>query len=1228
MGRRLVHFRHVVRRLAGLAFVASVALTAGTLARAGVAEGKEGLMELGKSDARLKGHYAPKGFNVRVVAAEPTLVNPAAMAFDDHGNLFVAEWKPADRTFETSDTLASPETGPTRVRRGRKSSLDVIRRLKDADGDGVFESSEVVLDGCEMPTCILPYKNSLLLACVGRLERWSDEDGDGYFETRVVLVDGFAAMDRRGLSGMALGADGWLYLTTGDDDNHVAGPDGSRADLYRTGGVFRSKLDGSRITAFAMGLRNPYKGLAFDANYDLFLLDGDLEDGSKFQGVRLVNPVEEGDYGWRLRPGSSGGHADFDRAAVGGERPGKLPVVARLGRGSPQGLVIYNGLALPQGIRDTLIQPDAARKIIRGFKVEPKGGSHVLKGETTLMTAEDDQFRPCQVVVGADGALYVLDRRGHAPGDASAGSESKAGRLYRITWEGDGVSPALKTRPNHWQRLFNATNDELVFQYMASFDHAEADRALRELLDRGPSALAPCMAWATNTSATLYARLLGIQGIRQLWSDQVEAVLISLLGDPSPEVRRLAAQSLAWEPKAALPRLVPKLLPHLDDADGRVVRDVALAIGRHAEPRPRQTSAALLRWLYAHPQADAAVKDAFVRSLERLGDVGVEEVALAIRTRRGVEREAAVALYSAFRTAPAVERLDGLVMIPDLAPPEQLALVRQFQDFPPNIPVPTQGLAEWVGKHLDVDPSVKIAVLNACRLAGNPASALVLPMLEDEDEGVRQAATQAAAQFRPPGTLDRLVDRLKAKDASASERLGAVKALRFAGPKAFAALDSAYLDADDAEFRKAALRSLADADRVKANPALESALFGPDPILRATAARILGESPKTAPMLGKAFLNRTLRRDELPIVLASLRKHDGPENRTLLATVEDEATSGSAAITPSEIRSRLAEGGDPWAGLGVFFRESSKCSTCHRVEGRGGVIGPPLTMTGPGPGIDRLIESILSPSREVKDRYETSRVVLKEGRTFQGILASRDARSLTLLERDGREVRIAPGLIESESREATSLMPAHVSLDLTPSEIVDLVAFLQSRPARDSLKHGPRRLDRVFAVGPFAPGADRLRIPLDRVETSRTLVGQDGTPATWISQESSGWGTLNLRGQLGARPGRVYLAVQVQSAREQAAALRFGVEGAARVYLNGSRVSDVPERDAQGLTQAFARPPSNCLAPLPDLARLALKPGWNLLIIAIDRSESGPGDLRAAFEIVCPEPIEIRTPRN
>ncbi len=200
--------------------------------------------------------------------------------------------------------------------------------------------------------------------------------------------------------------------------------------------MIRCKVDGSSLHLFAMGLRNPYRGLAFDGSFTPFLFDGGDDDGSKFQGVRLISPAEEGDYGWRLRPGVPSGPADFDRAAMNGERSGKLPGLARLGRGSPSGVVAYNGTSLPEVLRGTLIEPDPSRQIVRGYQVEPKGGSHHLKGELTLLSAEDDQFRPCQASIGADGAIYVLDRRGRDPAESPPWGEGKTGRLYRLTWEG------------------------------------------------------------------------------------------------------------------------------------------------------------------------------------------------------------------------------------------------------------------------------------------------------------------------------------------------------------------------------------------------------------------------------------------------------------------------------------------------------------------------------------------------------------------------------------------------------------------------------------------------------------------------------------------------------------------------------------------------------------------------------------------------------------------------
>ena len=477
------------------------------LALAGFVHGPEtlagqnpGLVDLGRSDPRLKGHSAPPGFRLEVVADGPGLGDPVAMALDDQGDLFVVERRPADRAFETWDVLPLPEGGSARIRRSRRSSTDRVKRLRDGDGDGTFESMEIVLEGAEMPSAILPFRGSMLLAGSGRLERWSDEDGDGRFETRAVLIDGLPGTEGRSITGLALGVDGWLYLTTGDGDARAVASDNARGDLTRTGGVYRCRPDGSRLRLLSRGLRDPAGGLAFLASQDPILMDVGPVDGTKFQGVRLIRPIEDGDHGWRADPSRL---PDPDRSAADGERPGKLGAVARLGRGAPSGLVVGGGSALPEPLRDAILHADPQRRAIRGLRVEPKGGSYALAGELTLLAFGPDAVRPIQLAQGADGALYILGVRGPA--------EAPTGRVYRMTWSGDGASPALPTKANHWKRVFAADHNQL-FGMIVGADRLEAERALRELVDRGSASRSTCLALASDVKAPVSARLLGIQG--------------------------------------------------------------------------------------------------------------------------------------------------------------------------------------------------------------------------------------------------------------------------------------------------------------------------------------------------------------------------------------------------------------------------------------------------------------------------------------------------------------------------------------------------------------------------------------------------------------------------------------------------------------------------------------------------------------------------------------------
>ena len=1210
-------FANSIGQCAGLfAFALTlIAQSSALFAQVGPAESREGLVELSGQDPRLKGHYAVPGFKVQIVASEPAIIDPTAMAFDDQGRLYVSEWRKADHMFDTFDVIKLPEGGTQRITRRRKASTDIVKRLEDRDKDGIYEHSEIVVDGAEMPSSIFPWKGSLYLTCVGRLEKWSDEDGDGKFETRSIVADGFCGFYHHWLSGMTLGTDGWLYLTAGDNDNHVVGSDGSRVEISRCGGVIRSRPDGSRMNMFAMGFRNPYRDLVFNSNFDAFVVDNDNEDGSKFQGVRLINPVEEGDYGWRLLPGAFCCRPDFDRGAVDGELPGKLPIVAKTGRGAPAGLSVYHGTAFPERFRDLMIYPDVFRKLVRAYEVEPKGGANILKREITLMTADDDLFRPCQTVVGPDGAMYVLDWRSNSGGAGRLWGDGQFGRLYKITWGGTDKEPALAARPkNDWTHVTGAT-DAALLSMLRSLDYQQADRALREVVERGAKSRAGLFALLNDKQAPVRARTLGLQGLRQLWNGDVEAALITALNDPEFQIRRLAAQALSWEPVKSRPDFVPVLESHLArETNGQVLRELALAVGRHATDNPARAAELMLNWLHDHSNQDVATRDAFIRSIERLGETAVEVVAQTIRLGTDSKRANAVGVFSAMRTEPAARRLPDLVILPNLSADDRLVFVRMFKDIPLNIPVATAKLVQFVQANPDLDARIELATLQNVRLAGLPAHDLIARLLDDSDESVRVAAVQYASESRFPKLGEKLADRLTDTRRSPAERLATLRALRSTGKAAFDVIAKAAEGSDtDPTWTIAVLRGLAETNRNLAIPYLEKALSSASEEVHADALALLGEQPQTALRLGQLYVENKLKPGDAPNVLAALRKFDTEAHRTVQDKIQKQIEDSIKSIDRIALAG-LVEKADPWRGMGVFLKEGGgRCTTCHKMESVGGNVGPALTGAFQSYSVEKLIESILEPSKELKEGYESYKVALKNGRVVSGIKVSQDAKTLVLREASGQELRIDVAEIDEQARESISLMPVGLVADLSQQELADLLAFLRHKPAQESLKT-IERVKRVMAIGPVPMEEDGKSVSLAQPNLAKTMVGQEGQNIGWVALDTSTAGTMNLRGQFGTNPGRAYVSVWIESPVVQPIGIRVGVEGASRLYLNGAKVASLK--------------PSVSARPDDTPVVLPLKKGWNLVTMASDRASVGENRLQIQVQSAVPVKLSATGPET
>src|SRR5437764_12603700 len=116
------------------------------------------------------------GFKVELVACEPDVVDPVAMAFDEQGRIFVAEM----RGYPNGGVATGQEN------RGR------IKMLEDKDGDGYFETCTTFAEGLRFPTSVMPYKGGLLVSNAPDLIYLEDTDGDGKADRQRVLYTGFA----------------------------------------------------------------------------------------------------------------------------------------------------------------------------------------------------------------------------------------------------------------------------------------------------------------------------------------------------------------------------------------------------------------------------------------------------------------------------------------------------------------------------------------------------------------------------------------------------------------------------------------------------------------------------------------------------------------------------------------------------------------------------------------------------------------------------------------------------------------------------------------------------------------------------------------------------------------------------------------------------------------------------------------------------------------------------
>jgi putative heme-binding domain-containing protein len=151
-----------------------------------------------------------------------------------------------------------------------------------------------------------------------------------------------------------------------------------------------------------------------------------------------------------------------------------------------------------------------------------------------------------------------------------------------------------------------------------------------------------------------------------------------------------------------------------------------------------------------------------------------------------------------------------------------------------------------------------------------------------------------------------------------------------------------------------------------------------------------------------------------------------------------------------------AVSGDPAKGKKIFW-ETEGCSTCHMVRGRGGVLGPDLSRVGEARSADYLIDSIRQPSKELSTGmldpnnhyglplvFDTVTVVTPDGQKIVGVAKNEDTFSLQLIDTNQQLQFFLKKNLREVTHERKSLMPTYSEDMLKPTELQDLVAYLES----------------------------------------------------------------------------------------------------------------------------------------------------------------------------------------
>ena len=976
------------------------------LAFAGFGRAQNGLRDIPstKVEDQIAGFQLPPGAQINLFAAEPLIKKPVHMNWDSSGRLWVV----------SSPLYPHIEPG--------QEEIDQVIVLEDSNGDGKADRSTVFADQLHIPTAVLPGDGGAYVANSTEMLFLQDSDGDGKADRRRIVLSGFGTEDTHHLiHTFRWGPEGMIWMNQSIYiHTHLETPYGIRRLLG--GGMWHFRPETQRAEVFMKGLVNPW-GHVFDNWGQSFMTDGAGGEGINFVFPRSVFMTS----------------------------PGAVRILHGLNPGQPKhcGLEVLSGNHIPPDYRGTFAAPDFRGHRVNRFKLAENGtGAYQSTQVEDLATCTHRAFRPIDVKMGPDGAIYIADWYNpiiqHGEVDfRDERRDHEHGRIWRISFPKRKLDQAIN---------FGKTSEKdlAAIAGPVGWNHQMATLELRQ---RDPEkALAGIKeAWQQERQAKAKTRvkeahlIMATQAINRFQIDWAADLAENAV---EPEARAAALRALYYE------------------ADSTAeAKSIAAKAVKDPHPRVRLWAVSVLSQLDGSDIVQLAL-DALdgIDSPDPFLDFAVwnmcrEHAEKWTSTARigNPFRSASQLLYAAraLNSPAGAESIFASFVLGELSGDNEVA---QLADWAARTADPVYLDTLWLRALDSATPdSQKISILeglvNAGKLRNTAPSTrrdAVIRFLESKNATLFGLAARLAGQWkvasaRPILESTFLADRSPRGNA-------ALEGLRsFGGGESAAFLRNLAGDGETPVAQRTraviALSKFNPAEAARLAVALAGALEKKPKAAETIFAAFLANNNATN-HLAKALNGKNVRLPE-PVALAGMQKASAAATRPEHLIRAIQKAGGlqpmKMSLTPAEMNAMMqavAEKGDPQRGETIYRRANLQCILCHAIGGNGGVVGPDLVSIGSSAPVDYLIESLIEPSKKIKEGYHTTLVTLKNGDTFGGAVASESGAELVIRDAAANENRIAKDKIANQTVSPVSLMPPGLTLQLREDEFIDLTRFL------------------------------------------------------------------------------------------------------------------------------------------------------------------------------------------